>query len=143
LDEIATASPSLQVKLLRAIQDREFEPVGGNRTHKVDVRLILATNADLKERVEDGSFREDLYYRINVISLTQPPLRERIGDIPLLAEHYLGQFRTQTDKRVEGFDTDAMRLMQAYRWPGNVRELVNVVERAVVLCKGPYITVSD
>jgi DNA-binding NtrC family response regulator len=143
LDEIATASPSLQVKLLRAIQDREFEPVGGNKTHKVDVRLILATNADLKEAVEKGQFREDLYYRINVISLTQPPLRERIGDIPLLAEHYLGTFREQTGKRVNGFDLDAIRVMQAYRWPGNVRELVNVVERAVVLCRGSQITVSD
>jgi DNA-binding NtrC family response regulator len=143
LDEIATASPSLQVKLLRAIQDREFEPVGGNKTYKVDVRLILATNADLKEAVEKGQFREDLYYRINVISLTQPPLRERIGDIPLLAEHYLGTFREQTGKRVNGFDPDAIRVMQAYRWPGNVRELVNVVERAVVLCRGSQITVSD
>jgi DNA-binding NtrC family response regulator len=143
LDEIATASPSLQVKLLRAIQDREFEPVGGNRTHKVDVRLILATNADLKELVEKGEFREDLYYRINVISLTQPPLRERIGDIPLLAEHYLSQFREQTGKRVEGFDAEAMRLLQAYRWPGNVRELVNVVERAVVLCKGSRVMAGD
>lgn len=143
LDEIATASPSLQVKLLRAIQDREFEPVGGNRTHKVDVRLILATNADLKEMVEEGTFREDLYYRINVISLTQPPLRERIGDIPLLVEHYLNQFREQTGKRIEGFDADAIRMMQAYRWPGNVRELVNVVERAVVLSKGPVVGESD
>ena len=143
LDEIATASASLQVKLLRAIQDREFEPVGGNRTYKVDVRLVLATNADLKERVEAGEFREDLYYRINVISLTQPPLRERIGDIPLLADHYLAQFREQTGKRVDGFDADALRMMQAYRWPGNVRELVNVVERAVVLCKGPCIHAGD
>ncbi|MBA3314708.1 MAG: sigma-54-dependent Fis family transcriptional regulator [Planctomycetaceae bacterium] len=143
LDEIATASPGLQVKLLRAIQDREFEPVGGNRTHKVDVRLILATNADLKEQVEKGQFREDLYYRINVISLTQPPLRERIGDIPLLAEHYLGIFREQTGKRVNGFDVEAMRVMQAYRWPGNVRELVNVVERAVVLCRGSQVMVND
>jgi len=143
LDEIATASPSLQVKLLRAIQDREFEPVGGNRTHKVDVRLILATNADLPEMVRKGQFREDLFYRINVISLTQPSLRDRIGDIPLLAEHYLTLFREQTGKRVEAFDADAVRLLQAYRWPGNVRELVNVVERAVVLCKGPRVTATD
>ncbi|MGC1274128.1 MAG: sigma-54 dependent transcriptional regulator [Planctomycetaceae bacterium] len=143
LDEIDTASPGLQVKLLRAIQDREFEPVGGNRTFKVDVRLILATNADLKALVGKGRFREDLYYRINVIGLTQPPLRERVGDIPLLAEHYLGVFREQNGKPVAGFDAEALRILQAYRWPGNVRELVNVVERAVVLCKGPRVTASD
>ena len=133
LDEIATASQSLQVKLLRVLQDREFEPVGGNKTHKVDVRLILATNADLEEMVAAGEFREDLYYRINVISVTQPPLRERIGDIPLLIEHYLQQFNDQTGKEVKGFDETAMHFLQQYDWPGNVRELVNVVERAVVL----------
>src|SRR5579872_3889380 len=109
LDEIATASPGLQIKLLRVLQDREFEPVGGTKTHKVDVRLILATNANLEEMVREGKFREDLYYRINVITLMQPPLRERIGDIPLLAQHYLDEFRTQTGKNVTGFNEQALQ----------------------------------
>ena len=143
LDEIATASPRMQVKLLRALQDREFEAVGGTKTHKVDVRLILATNADLEALVKAGEFREDLYYRINVITLTQPALRERVGDIPLLAEHYLEIFREQTGKEVTGIAPEAMTLMQRYRWPGNVRELVNAVERAVVLCRGDEIRPGD
>ena len=143
LDEIATASPSLQVKLLRVLQDREFEPVGGNKTHKVDIRLILATNADLEEKVARGEFRQDLYYRINVITLMQPPLRERIGDIPHLLEHYLDEFRKQTDKTVTGFQEQAVQMLQRYHWPGNVRELVNVVERAVVLTKRSSIGVED
>lgn len=143
LDEVATASPSLQVKLLRVLQDREFEPVGGNKTHKVDIRLILATNADLEEKVARSEFRQDLYYRINVITLMQPPLRERIGDIPLLLEHYLDEFRKQTDKTVTGFQESAVQMLQRYHWPGNVRELVNVVERAVVLTKRTSIGVED
>lgn len=143
LDEIGTASPSLQVKLLRVLQDREFEPVGGNKTHKVDVRLVLATNENLEERVRRGEFRQDLYYRINVISVTQPPLRERIGDIPLLVEHYIQHINEQTGKHVESFNEQAMQLMQRYEWPGNVRELVNVVERAIVLAKEKVITAND
>ncbi|HLQ45279.1 MAG TPA: sigma-54 dependent transcriptional regulator [Planctomycetaceae bacterium] len=143
LDEIATASPSLQVKLLRVLQDREFEPVGGNKTHKVDVRVILATNQNLAESVAKGEFRQDLYYRINVIMLTQPPLRDRITDIPLLAEHYLQQFCELNSKQIRGFEDHALQLLQRYRWPGNVRELVNVVERAVVLTKGTTISVND
>ncbi len=143
LDEIGTASPSLQVKLLRVLQDRQFEPVGGNTTHDVDVRLICATNENLAELVEQGTFRQDLYYRINVVNLTQPPLRERIGDIPLLVEHFLDKFREETGKPVERFDDGAMHLMQQYGWPGNVRELVNVIERAVVLSKGNVVTVTD
>ena len=143
LDEIATASPSLQVKLLRVLQDREFEAVGGSKTHKVDVRLILATNSDLEEAVEKGEFRQDLYYRINVITMTQPPLRERIGDIPLLVEHYLSMFNEQTGKSLEGFDDSAVQLLQQYSWPGNVRELVNVVERSVVLTKNRRVTAQD
>jgi DNA-binding NtrC family response regulator len=143
LDEVGTASPSLQVKLLRVLQDREFEPVGGNKTHKVDVRLILATNENLEEKVRRGEFRQDLYYRINVITITQPPLRERIGDIPLLVDHYIEEINAQTGKHVKGFEEAAMQLLQRYHWPGNVRELVNVVERAVVLAKGPYILVED
>ena len=143
LDEIATASPSLQVKLLRVLQDREFEEVGGTQTHKVDVRLILATHADLEELVANGEFRQDLYYRINVITLTQPSLRERIGDIPLLVDNYLQEFNQQTGKRVEGFSDEAMNLLQQYDWPGNVRELINVIERAVVLAKGTIVNVED
>ena len=143
LDEIATASQSLQVKLLRVLQDREFEPVGGNKTHKVDVRLILATNQDLDEMVRSGEFRQDLYYRINVITLTQPPLRDRISDIPLLVDHYLADFNQQTGKAVESFDDDALAALQRYSWPGNVRELLNVVERAVVLSKSNRISVAD
>jgi DNA-binding NtrC family response regulator len=143
LDEIGTSSASLQVKLLRVLQDREFEPVGGNKTHKVDVRMILATNLDLEEAVRKGEFRQDLYYRINVVTLTQPPLRERISDIPLLADHYLKDFIEQTGKHVTGFSHQAIELMQRYRWPGNVRELVNVVERAVVLSKSAVIGPND
>ena len=143
LDEIGTASPSLQVKLLRVLQDREFEPVGSTKTQKVDVRMILATNIDLEEAVRKGEFRQDLYYRINVVSLTQPPLRERVSDIPLLAEHYLQEFRKQTGKAILGFSQEAMEQLQRYRWPGNVRELVNVIERAVVLTRNSVIQPSD
>lgn len=143
LDEIGTASPSLQVKLLRVLQDREFEPVGGNKTHKVDVRMILATNADLEEEVRKGRFRQDLFYRINVVTITQPSLRERLGDIPLLAEHYLKEFVEQSGKKITGFSEEAIHVMQRYRWPGNVRELVNVVERAVVLTKNTVIQAQD
>ena len=130
LDEVATASPSLQIKLLRVLQDREFEPVGGTKTHKVDVRLILATNRDLEQMVRQGEFREDLFYRINVITVTQPVLRERIGDILLLIEHYLAHFNEQTGKTIEGFDEEAQAGARRYSWPGNVRELVNVVGAA-------------
>lgn len=143
LDEIATASPALQVKLLRVLQDKEFEPVGGTETHKVDVRLILATNQNLEDAVREGTFREDLYYRINVITLTQPSLRERIGDIPLLLDFYLKQFNMQTGRNLDGIDDMALHALQQYHWPGNVRELVNVIERAVVLCKGNRITAGD
>ena len=143
LDEVATASPGLQVKLLRVLQDREFEPVGSTKTQKVDLRLILATNQNLEELVARGEFRQDLYYRVNVISITQPPLRERFGDIPLLVEQYLREFNRQTGKQVQTFDDAALRVLQRYSWPGNVRELVNVVERAVVLSKDNTVTVDD
>jgi DNA-binding NtrC family response regulator len=105
--------------------------------------MILATNQNLEEMVKKGQFREDLYYRINVISVTQPPLRDRIGDIPLLIEHYLHHFNEQTGKHVTGFDEGAMQLLQRYSWPGNVRELVNVVERSVVLARGSVVTATD
>jgi len=143
LDEIATASPALQVKLLRVLQDREFEPVGSEKTHHVDVRLILATNQNLEAMVESGEFRQDLYYRINVITIDQPPLRERTGDIPLLVDHYIAEFNEQNGKKVEGFSEEALDALQRYDWPGNVRELVNVIERAVVLARTPTITMSE
>jgi DNA-binding NtrC family response regulator len=143
LDEIATASPGFQIKLLRVLQDREFEPVGSTETQKVDVRLVLATNRDLEEMVRNGEFREDLYYRINVITLTQPPLRERISDVPMLVDHFLKHFNAQSGKEILSFDDASMQMLQSYRWPGNVRELVNVIERAVVLCKASRITVID
>jgi DNA-binding NtrC family response regulator len=143
LDEIATASPSLQVKLLRVLQDREFEPVGSTTTHKVDLRLILATNENLEDAVQGGRFRQDLYYRINVITLTQPPLRERLGDIPLLVDYYLGEMNERNGKNIQRFDEGALQVMQRYNWPGNVRELVNAVERAVVLCKEEIVTIED
>ena len=143
LDEIATASPSLQVKLLRVLQDREFEPVGSTKTIKVDLRLILATNDNLEELVRQGKFRQDLFYRINVITLTQPPLRDRMGDIPLLVEHYLVEMNERNGKSVKRFDDSALQLMQRYNWPGNVRELVNVVERAVVLSKSEVVGIDD
>lgn len=143
LDEIATATPSLQVKLLRVLQDREFEAVGDTKTHSVDIRLILATNQNLEEMVANGEFRQDLYYRINVITLTQPALRERISDIPLLVEHYLSVYNEQVGKSIKGLDPSAMQALMKYSWPGNVRELINVIERAVVLSKGEYIRVHD
>lgn len=143
LDEISTASPSMQVKLLRVLQELEFEPVGGTKTIHIDTRVILASNEDLARSVAAGRFRQDLYYRINVINIELPPLRSRLSDIPLLAEHFLTRIREETGKNVEGFSDEALAALQAYRWPGNVRELQNVVERAVLLGKSPSITLDD
>jgi DNA-binding NtrC family response regulator len=143
LDEIATASPALQVKLLRVLQDMEFEQVGGTETIRVDARVILATNQDLAELVAQRQFRQDLYYRINVVAIHLPPLRERISDIPLLCKHFIEKYSAQCARNVLGFTEQAMDLMQHYQWPGNIRELENVVERAIVLGKGEWIQVSD
>ena len=143
LDEISTASPAMQVKLLRVLQDLEFEQVGGTKTFHVDTRVILATNDDLGRLVAEGRFRQDLFYRINVINVELPPLRERISDIPLLAEHFLRQVCEDSGKSVRGFTDDAMAALQRYRWPGNVRELQNVIERAVLLGKESVIGVDD
>jgi DNA-binding NtrC family response regulator len=143
LDEIGTASPGLQVKLLRVLQEFEFEQVGGSKTYRVDARVVLATNEDLAKRVAAGTFRQDLYYRINVINIELPALRERFADVPLLAEHFLREVCEETGKKVEGFSPEAIVALQRYRWPGNVRELQNVVERAVLLGKGPTITPAD
>ncbi|HET6441214.1 MAG TPA: sigma-54 dependent transcriptional regulator, partial [Phycisphaerae bacterium] len=143
LDEIATATPALQVKLLRVLQDFEFEPVGGSKTERADVRCILATNQDLTEAVKRREFRQDLYYRINVVTIHLPPLRERIGDIPLLAERFLKELAERSGRQVLGLQEEAMRRMQMYDWPGNVRQLENVMERAVVLSKNHVIGVED
>ena len=143
LDEISTASPGMQVKLLRVLQDLEFEQVGGTKTFTVDTRVILATNEDLAQAVAEGRFRQDLYYRVNVINIELPPLRERISDIPLLAKHFLEKISRDTGKRVKDFSEQALWALQSYRWPGNVRELQNVIERAVLLGKGPLIGVED
>ena len=143
LDEIATASPGLQVKLLRVLQELEFEQVGGAETYKVDTRIVLATNEDLAEAVADGRFRQDLYYRVNVINIELPALRERASDIPMLAQHFLKKVCDEENKTIEGFDHPAMSAMQQYSWPGNVRELQNIVERAVLLGKGPQLGTQD
>jgi DNA-binding NtrC family response regulator len=143
LDEIATASPALQVKLLRVLQDMEFEPVGGTETVRVDARVILATNQDLAELVAERQFRQDLYYRINVVAVHLPALQERISDIPLLCKHFIEKYAEQCSRKVLGFTEQAMDLMQHYQWPGNIRELENVVERAIVLGKDQWIQVSD
>jgi two-component system NtrC family response regulator/two-component system response regulator HydG len=132
LDEIGDISPTVQVKLLRFLEEREFERVGGNKTYKVDVRIVAATHRDLKKKMEEGSFREDLYYRLNVIEVLIPPLRDRAGDIPLLAEHFLRKYASANDKGVR-FSDEALALLLQHRWPGNVRELENAIERAVVL----------
>ena len=143
LDEIGTASPGLQVKLLRVLQEFEFEPVGGNKTQRVDCRVILATNEDLASLVTQGRFRQDLYYRVNVINVELPSLRERLADVPLLAKYFLDQVCQETGKQVRGFADDALAALTRYSWPGNVRELQNVIERAVLLGKTDQIRVDD
>jgi len=143
LDEIGTASPAMQVKLLRVLQEFEFEPVGGTKTHHVDSRVILATNETLTKAVAEGRFRQDLFYRINVINIELPPLRERIVDIPLLAQHFLQGVCVETGRDVRGFTDDAIAALQRYQWPGNVRELQNIVERSVFLGKGDVVTPDD
>jgi len=143
LDEIGTAPPGMQVKLLRVLQEFEFEPVGGNKTQHVDTRVILATNDDLAQAVAGGRFRQDLFYRINVINIELPPLRERLHDIPRLAEHFLNKVRTESGKKVRGFHEETMQTLQRYSWPGNVRELQNAIERAVLLGKGEQVTPAD
>jgi transcriptional regulator with PAS, ATPase and Fis domain len=143
LDEINSASPAFQVKLLRVLQERKFEPVGSNTTLSVDTRVVLATNQDLAKLVEQNLFRQDLYYRINVVNILLPPLRQRLGDIPLLSEAFLKKLTLDMHRKVAGFTPDAMDIMCRYHWPGNVRELENAIERAVVLTKRPLITPDD
>jgi DNA-binding NtrC family response regulator len=143
LDEIAEIPTSIQVKLLRVLEDRKFERVGGRETLEVDLRLIAATNADLPAMVKAGTFRNDLYFRIDVVSVTLPPLRDRPGDIPLLCAHFLKEFAERNAKPVEDITPEAMAVLSAYPWPGNVRELRNVIERMVVLSRGQRLTVRE
>jgi DNA-binding NtrC family response regulator len=144
LDEINSASAAMQVKLLRVLQERAFEPVGSTQTKTVDVRVILAANVDLAQLVAQGQFRQDLYYRINVVNIRLPSLRERLADITLLANHFLQAYKAETGREgILGFTEEAMAAMQRYGWPGNVRELENAVERAVVLCRRPQVDVED
>lgn len=133
LDEIGDIPPTTQIKLLRVLQEWEFERIGGTKPMKVDVRLVTATNRDLEKAVAEEKFRQDLYYRLNIISIFLPPLRQRLDDIPLLAEHILAKYSKQNDRRMTGLHPDTLVLMQNYTWPGNVRELENAIERAVVL----------
>ena len=143
LDEIGEMSPMLQVKLLRILQERSFERVGGTSTITVDIRVVAATNIDIEEAVRERRFREDLFYRLNVIPIQMPPLRERQEDIPLLIDHFLNRFREKKGWAVEAIDDAAMELLCRYQWPGNVRELENVVERMVVLAQSSVISVDD
>ncbi len=139
LDEIGDVSVAVQVKLLRVIEQKEFEPLGATYTEKVDVRIIAATNRDLEEMVKDGRFREDLYYRLNVMKVELPPLRERRDDIPLLVEHFIQKYNKKMGKEIEGVSEEAMRLLLNHTYPGNVRELENILEHAFILCKGRII----
>jgi transcriptional regulator with GAF, ATPase, and Fis domain len=140
LDEIGTMNTTLQSKLLRVLQEREIEPLGSERTEKIDVRIIAATNRDLRQMVADGKFQEDLFYRLNVIPIEIPPLRERRDDIPALVEHFVKKHAQRTGRRFDKLDEAVLTGLQQYDWPGNVRELENTIERAVVLSPGPVIS---
>jgi DNA-binding NtrC family response regulator len=143
LDEIGTLKAELQGKLLRVLQEREIERVGGTRTIRIDVRIIAATNADLKHAVATHAFREDLYYRLNVMPISVPPLRDRRDDIPLLVEHFIRRYNAEMNKHVDGLSPEAMTVLREYPWPGNVRELQNIIERLVGLAETPVIGVND
>jgi DNA-binding NtrC family response regulator len=143
LDEIGEISPAVQIKLLRFLQEREFERVGGNETITVDVRVIAATNRDLGQAVAGGRFREDLFYRLNVINLEMPALRSRPSDVPLLAAHFLRKYAAENGKELRGFTADALERLASYSWPGNVRELENVIERAAVLARGNEVSGAE
>ncbi|MDX9783966.1 MAG: sigma-54 dependent transcriptional regulator [Spirochaetia bacterium] len=143
LDEIGEINQNVQIKILRVLQERKFERVGGESTLEVDVRFIAATNKDLKVEIEEGRFREDLYYRLNVVNIHVPPLRERREDIPLLAATFLHEFSQENEKEIEGFENRAKQALFAYDWPGNVRELRNCIESAVVMASGRFISMED
>jgi DNA-binding NtrC family response regulator len=140
LDEVGTISPNLQTKLLRAIQEREFERVGGEKTIKVDVRLIAATNIDLNKAVQEGGFREDLYYRLNVVTITLPPLRERKEDVPFLVDHFIRKYNRENLLRIKGVSSKAFKYLLRYPWPGNIRELENCIESAMAFASGDFIS---
>jgi transcriptional regulator with PAS, ATPase and Fis domain len=140
LDEIGDMPLPLQAKLLRVIQEREFIPVGATTIREIDIRIVAATNKDLEREVQEGRFREDLYYRLNVITIHPPPLRERTEDIEPLARHFMTRFSQKMKKRVDRITPEALLLLQEYHWPGNIRELENIIERAVILAKGDRIT---
>jgi DNA-binding NtrC family response regulator len=143
LDEIGNASPGFQAKLLRVLEDRQFEPVGSNKTTIVDTRIILASNRNLNDEVRQGRFREDLYYRINVVTIELPPLSERVGDVRLLAEHFLRMYSAQHSREKLGITDEAMEYMERYSWPGNIREIENIIERATLLSKSKFIGPDD
>ncbi|MFC1693879.1 sigma-54 interaction domain-containing protein, partial [Candidatus Latescibacterota bacterium] len=143
LDEISEMSPKLQAKLLRVLQEREFEPVGSSNTIKVDVRIIATTNRNLPCEIENGRFREDLYYRLNVINIYLCPLREKLEDIPLLAAHFLEKYNRENGRAIEGIADEVLEIWKQHNWPGNVREFENAVERSVVMCKGRMLKRSD
>jgi two-component system, NtrC family, response regulator AtoC len=143
LDEIGEIDASIQIKLLRFLGERTFERVGSNKTLSADVRLVAATNKDLEERVKAGAFREDLFFRLRVVEVRLPPLRERLEDIPLLARSFLAEFSRENERPVKGFTTEAFDLLVQYQWPGNVRELRTAIEHAVILCRGEKVTVRD
>jgi DNA-binding NtrC family response regulator len=143
LDEISSLRAELQTKLLRGLQEREIERVGGTRSIRIDVRIIAATNVDLGRAVENGTFRKDLYYRLNVVPITMPPLRDRRQDVPLLVDHFIRRYNHQFNKRVEGLSPEALAVLEDYAWPGNIRELQNIIERLVTLVDGPVIGVDD
>jgi len=143
LDEISEIDPALQAKLLRVLQEREFERVGSTQTIKVDVRIVATTNRDLQKEVEAGNFREDLYYRLNVIEMALPPLRERKDDIPALVSNFVAKFNDDNGKNIEGLEEEAMEALMQYDWPGNIRELENYTERAVVVSRGPALSMAD
>jgi two-component system response regulator AtoC len=143
LDEIGSLKPELQVKLLRVLQEREFERVGGTRAIPLDARIILATNVDLKQAVAQGKFREDLYYRLAVMPITVPPLRERREDIPLLVQHFIRRYSQELNRRLDGVSPEALTVLAEYSWPGNIRELQNVMERLAGVVDGPLVGLED
>jgi len=143
LDEVGVASPQIQTKLLRVLQEHEIKRVGGNKSIKVDVRVIAATNTDLEQQIKDGKFREDLFYRLSVIPITLPPLRERIDDIPLLVSHFLKKYADKAGSKSKKMSPEVVQILKKYNWPGNIRELENVIERAVVLEEGDTIAIES
>jgi transcriptional regulator with GAF, ATPase, and Fis domain len=143
LDEIGELDPSLQVKILRVLQEKEFERVGGVKTIKIDVRILVATNKDLERAIREGKFREDLYYRLNVIPLSLPPLREKIEDIPLLVNHFVQEFAKKRKRESLTFSAEALQCLMSHRWPGNVRELENLIERLTILVSRDIVTAPD